>query len=239
MKSIYWPYRRRARIPCSNSPRVSGGFKLVVSLSTPSPCPEQPACVSHVLPGLLLAGAIAALALLAARSPAQHAGFSALTLAIIGGILAGNTFFPGDRSPMRSGSRPVQEFAAACRHHPLRLSNHLSANRRGRLDRHCHRGPDGDALTHLIAVQIIGTRVCWTGLPDFDAALIGAGSAICGAAAVIAVEPVVGGQAHKVCVAVATVVIFGTLSMSARPTALPAPRTLGTAVRHLRRFNHS
>jgi len=73
-------------------------------------------------------------------------------------------------------------------------------------------------LTYLIAVQI-GTRLL--GLDRQTSMLIGAGSAICGAAAVIAVEPVVGGQAHKVCIAVATVVIFGTLSMFLYPLLYP------------------
>ena len=42
-------------------------------------------------------------------------------------------------------------------------------------------------------------------------ALIGAGSSICGAAAVLATEPVVKGRAEDVSVAVATVVVFGTI----------------------------
>jgi uncharacterized integral membrane protein (TIGR00698 family) len=51
--------------------------------------------------------------------------------------------------------------------------------------------------------------------------LIGAGSSICGAAAVVATQPVVGGQAHKVSVTVATVVVFGTLGMFVYPLAYP------------------
>ena len=47
--------------------------------------------------------------------------------------------------------------------------------------------------------------------------LIGAGSSICGAAAILATEPVIKAQAHKVSIAVATVVIFGTLSMFLEP----------------------
>ena len=51
--------------------------------------------------------------------------------------------------------------------------------------------------------------------------LIGAGSSICGAAAVMATEPVVKGQASKVSVAVATVVVFGTVSMFLYPLLYP------------------
>lgn len=47
--------------------------------------------------------------------------------------------------------------------------------------------------------------------------LISIGAAICGAAAVLAVEDILKSQAHKTSVAIATVVIFGTLSMFIYP----------------------
>ena len=49
------------------------------------------------------------------------------------------------------------------------------------------------------------------------AILIGAGSAICGAAAILATEPVVRAENEKVTVAISTVVIFGTISIFAYP----------------------
>ena len=49
------------------------------------------------------------------------------------------------------------------------------------------------------------------------AILIGAGSAICGAAAILATEPVVKAQNEKVTVAISTVVIFGTISIFSYP----------------------
>ena len=55
------------------------------------------------------------------------------------------------------------------------------------------------------------------GLDQDDRLLISSGSAICGAAAVLATEPVVEAKPHKTVVAVATVVLFGTLSMFAYP----------------------
>jgi uncharacterized integral membrane protein (TIGR00698 family) len=191
---------------------------VLVSLPTPSPCPEQPARGSHVLPGLLLAGAIAALALLAAQSPwAQHAGLSALTLAIIGGILAGNTLFPSIAIRCAAGVDLSKS--------SLLRAGIILYGFRITFQQIAAVGWTGVViaalmvtLTYLIAVQI-GTRLL--GLDRQTSMLIGAGSAICGAAAVIAVEPVVGGQAHKVCVAVATVVIFGTLSMFLYPLLYP------------------
>ena len=47
--------------------------------------------------------------------------------------------------------------------------------------------------------------------------LIGAGSSICGAAAVMAAEPVVRGRADQVTVAVSTVVVFGTIAIFLYP----------------------
>ncbi len=47
--------------------------------------------------------------------------------------------------------------------------------------------------------------------------LTSAGSSICGAAAVLATEPVVKGEAYKTAVAVSTVVLFGTISMFLYP----------------------
>jgi uncharacterized integral membrane protein (TIGR00698 family) len=57
---------------------------------------------------------------------------------------------------------------------------------------------------------------------DFHtAALIGAGASICGAAAVIATQSVLRAESHKVSVAVATVVVFGTLGMICYPLLYP------------------
>ncbi len=63
---------------------------------------------------------------------------------------------------------------------------------------------------------------CWLGKKVFGidsqtAMLIGAGSSICGAAAVMATEPVLKADSSKVAVAVSTVVVFGTLAIFAYP----------------------
>ena len=49
------------------------------------------------------------------------------------------------------------------------------------------------------------------------AILVGAGSAICGAAAILAFEPVIKAKGHQTAAAVATVVLFGTLAMFLYP----------------------
>lgn len=63
---------------------------------------------------------------------------------------------------------------------------------------------------------ILGKRM---GVEIKTAALIGSGSAICGAAAVLATQPVLKNKESDVSVAVATVVVFGTLAMFVYPIA--------------------
>jgi uncharacterized integral membrane protein (TIGR00698 family) len=177
-----------------------------------------PSRASQFAWGLLLAGAVAALAIRGAAMPAVQAiGVSALTLAIVLGIALGNTVFPRVAPFTADGV----EFAKT---RLLRLGIILYGFRITFQDI----GSIGwagiliDVLiigaTFTLAVQL-GTRLF--GLDRQTAMLIGAGSSICGAAAVMATEPVVRGQAHKVSVAVATVVIFGTLGMFVYPLLYP------------------
>ncbi len=56
------------------------------------------------------------------------------------------------------------------------------------------------------------------GLPKELAILTAAGSSVCGAAAVLATEPVVNAKSHESSVAVGTVVLFGTLAMFVYPS---------------------
>ncbi|WP_369825982.1 YeiH family protein [Achromobacter sp. HZ34] len=67
----------------------------------------------------------------------------------------------------------------------------------------------------LVLGNVVGQRLL--GLDRDTAMLTSAGSAICGAAAVLAFEPTLRAQPHKSAVAVATVVLFGTLSMFLYP----------------------
>ena len=70
------------------------------------------------------------------------------------------------------------------------------------------------ASTFMLAL-LVGRR--WWGMDARSVLLIGAGSSICGAAAVLATEPVVKARGEDVAVAVATVVVFGTLAIFLYP----------------------
>src|SRR5690606_18741610 len=67
--------------------------------------------------------------------------------------------------------------------------------------------------------MVVGHRVFK--LDRHTCMLVGAGSAIGGAAVVMAMEPVARAPAHKVSVAVATVVVFGSISMFLYPMLFP------------------
>ncbi|WP_020655939.1 YeiH family protein [Massilia niastensis] len=168
--------------------------------------------------GLALAGAIAAAAIWGAGLPAvQQMGISALTLAILIGILLGNTVF-GRIAPHCGGGVDFSK-ARLLRLGIILYGFRITFQQIGEIG---WAGVVIDiliiAVTFTLAVQL-GTRVF--GLDKQTAMLIGAGSSICGAAAVMAAEPVVRGQAHKVSVAVATVVVFGTLGMFIYPLLYP------------------
>ncbi len=84
-------------------------------------------------------------------------------------------------------------------------------------------------LSTLALAYWLGRR--WLGLDAPTSLLVGAGSAICGAAAILATEPVVRAKSQQTAVAVGTVVIFGTVAMFAYPLLYPligfSPEAMG------------
>ncbi len=169
-------------------------------------------------PGLLLVLTIALLALGAAQLHwARHAGMTALTLAIVLGIGLGNTLFPLISTRTDAGVDLAKGML-------LRAGIVLYGFRVTYQDL-LGVGVAG-LLIDLAVVAGVFASATWIGtrvlkLDRDTAMLIGAGSAICGAAAVLATEPVIRAPAHKVSVAVATVVVFGTLSMFVYPWMYP------------------
>jgi len=187
--------------------------------TTPGALPAKPESprgqrLMSFLPGILLTGAIAILATELAKSAWMLAnGISALTLAIVGGMIAGNTVYPRISGYSAPG-------VAFCKQILLRAGIILFGLRLTFQDI----GQVGVVGVMIDAIVLSSTFVlsCWAGTRLFGlnrrtAMLIGAGSSICGAAAVMATEPVVRGRAEEVCVAVSTVVAFGTLAIFIYP----------------------
>lgn len=168
--------------------------------------------------GMVLVGAITLAALqLADFGWAQRHGLSALTLAIVLGMVVGNTFFgkiaPRTATGVDYAKHSLLRAAIVLYGFRVLFSDIAQVGMAGVLIDACVL-----SLTFTLAL-LLGTRVL--GIDRHTAMLIGAGSSICGAAAVLATQPVLKAHAHKVSVAVATVVVFGTLSMVLYPLMYP------------------
>jgi len=183
--------------------------------------------VWHFIPGLALSAVITGAALWGGSIPAvAGAGFSALTLAILLGMVIGNTVYPQIWKSCDGG-------VLFAKQHLLRLGIILYGFRLT-FSQIADVGVSGiviDVLTlssTFLLACFLGQKVF--GLDKHTSWLIGAGSSICGA---LATEPVVKAEASKVTVAVATVVIFGTLAIFLYPAMYPllahwfSPETYG------------
>jgi uncharacterized integral membrane protein (TIGR00698 family) len=168
----------------------------------------------RLLPGLLLSATLALVAIrLGTVGWLQRHGMSALTVAIVLGIALGNTVYR--HVAVRSGAG-----IAFCKQTLLRAGVILYGLRLTLHDigQVGVAGVLTDAVllssTFTLAVTL-GTRLL--GLERATAMLIGAGSAICGAAAVMATAPLLRARAEQVTVAISTVVVFGTLAIFLYP----------------------
>ena len=168
----------------------------------------------RLLPGLLLSGVIAWGAIQLGKLPwMQNHGMSALTLAIILGIVLGNSVYA--RLAPTCGAGVAFSKQTLLRLGIILYGFRLTFQDIGQV------GLAGIAIDALVLTStfglamFLGTRVFK--LERNSAILIGAGSSICGAAAVMATEPVVKGRSEDVTVAVSTVVVFGTIAIFLYP----------------------
>lgn len=140
-------------------------------------------------------------------------GLSSLTLAILIGMVLGNTLYPKLAQPLAAGvtfsKAQILRLAIVLYGFKITISQVASV------------GLSAVAIDALVLsstfviTYLLGTK--WLKMDRTTTLLIGSGASICGAAAVIATEPVVKAESHKVTIAVATVVVFGTLSMLLYP----------------------
>jgi uncharacterized integral membrane protein (TIGR00698 family) len=164
--------------------------------------------------GLLLTGAIAVAAILLGKIAVIAAmGFGTLTLAIIIGILLGNTVYPLMAKPCHEGVQFAKQrllrLGIILYGFNLTFQQVLSV------------GLSAIAIDAIIVTTTfllaywLGRKIL--GIDAQTTLLIGSGASICGAAAVMAAEPIVKADSSKIAVAVSTVVIFGTLAMFLYP----------------------
>ncbi|MEO6354805.1 MAG: YeiH family putative sulfate export transporter [Burkholderiaceae bacterium] len=170
--------------------------------------------VRPLLSGLLFSALIGVAAIaLGELDWMQAHGLSALTIAIVLGIALGNTVFP--RLAGNCGAGVTFSKQSLLRLGIILYGFRLTFQDIGQV------GLAGVAIDALVLTStfalaiLLGTRLFK--LDRNTALLIGAGSSICGAAAVMATEPVLKGRAEQVTVAVSTVVVFGTLAIFLYP----------------------
>lgn len=140
-------------------------------------------------------------------------GLSSLTLAILLGMVLGNTIYPNFSEQLSDGVNfakgQILRLAIIFYGFKLTLTQVASVGMPAVMT-------DALVLTSTFLLTYwLGTK--WLKVDKQTTLLIGSGASICGAAAVIAAEPVVKAEAHKVTIAIATVVVFGTIAMLLYP----------------------
>lgn len=179
-----------------------------------SPPVQTEAANSRLLPGLALCAAIACVATaLSYQQWFEKKGLTALAIAIVLGMVIGNSFYARIAPRVSTGLSFSKQtlLRAGIVLYGLRLTTQDIAQV----------GLAGVAIDATIVCSTFalatfaGTR--WFGLDRTSAMLIGAGSAICGAAAVMATAPVVRARSEQVAVAIATVLLFGTAAIFVYP----------------------
>ena len=165
---------------------------------------------AYTLNGILFVGLFALSSLYLASMPffAKY-GISPLMIAIVLGIFYGNTL----HQHLPKEWAPGIHF---CSKRLLRLAIVLYGFRIS-FQQMVAVGLEGLLIDIFIVCSTLLLGI-WIGKKVFKldrdvSVLVSAGSAICGAAAVLAIEDVIKSEAYKATIAIATVVVFGTLSM--------------------------
>ncbi len=164
-------------------------------------------------PGLIVAIIIALIAQIIQQQFLAQWGISVLVVAIILGSFAGHFFNQKKREALEPGLSvargQILRFAIILYGFNITFGQFTEV------------GFVGLSLAVLMICLVLSAGIYigkrWFKLDTELAILISIGSAICGAAAVAAAEPILKSSPYKVAVAVATVVIFGTLSMFIYP----------------------
>ncbi len=180
----------------------------------PAPAIARPYHPVRLLPGLMLSAALAFASIeISNNNWLQAHGMSVLTIAIVLGMLLGNTVFHRMGAQCGSG-------VAFSKQNLLRLGIVLYGLRLTFQDI-AQVGMSGVLIDACMLMSTFGLAY-FLGVKLFkldpDAVmLIGAGSSICGAAAVMATEPVLRARSEHVTVAVSTVVVFGSIAIFLYP----------------------
>lgn len=171
----------------------------------------------ELAPGLALCGALAIAAFLLAQWPALNrvVPLSALTVGIVLGVLVRLVM------PVSVACEPGIRWALRV----LLRAGIVLLGLRLVLQDMLTVGAGGLALVVLAVASTLTLAVLLgraLGLPDTLSVLVGAGTGICGASAVVAVDGVIRGRQQDVACAIAMVTVFGTVAMFVYPAVAAA-----------------
>jgi uncharacterized integral membrane protein (TIGR00698 family) len=168
----------------------------------------------EMLSGVLFVAFFATLATLTSKIEIiKSIGFSPLVIGIVFGIIYANIFANKTQTKMQSGitfsAKKILRFAIVLYGFRLTFQDIASVGLEGFMA----------SLIMLSSTMIIGT---YFGIKMFKlnkdtSILTASGASVCGAAAVLATEPVLKAKSENVAIAVSMVVLFGTISMFLYP----------------------
>ena len=166
------------------------------------------------LSGILFVAIFAAAATyIAGLAPIENLGLSPLVIGIVMGIFYANTLHNQLPSAWESGitfsGKKILRFAIVIYGFRITFQQIMEVGAEGFLV----------SLIMLSSTFVLGT---WLGNKIFGmekdtSMLTASGASVCGAAAVLATEPVLKAEEHKTAIAVSMVVLFGTISMFLYP----------------------
>jgi uncharacterized integral membrane protein (TIGR00698 family) len=170
----------------------------------------------HIGAGLLFCALFALLSIrLGTTQWMQEHGLGSLTIAIMIGMLIGNSRF--------RPAQPIWSQGIAISKQQILRAGIILYGLRLTLQDVQMLGGAAIAIDALVLCSTFGLALFigkkLLGLHDNLCILIGAGSSICGAAAIMATDPIVKGKANDVSIAVSGVVLFGSFSMLLYPFA--------------------
>lgn len=172
---------------------------------------------AHLLPGLLLCAAVAAMATVLSRAEEALLGrawIDSLVLAILIGTTLRSLWTPPKsfNSGIAFSAKMLLEIAVMLLGASLSVTAMLAA------------GPG--LILGIAAVVAVSIVCCYAigrglGLPKRMAVLVACGNSICGNSAIAAVAPVIGAQARDVAAAIAFTAVLGVLMVLGLPLLVP------------------
>ena len=172
---------------------------------------EQPPAVMRLLPGLALTAGIGATAYLASHSIEFLKNYQMITAILLGGLLHNAIRLPAIfRDGVAFSLRPILRLSIVL------LGLQITAQQAGEI------GGAGIAMIALGLLATLGFTLLagrLLGVPRGLALLIGIGTSICGASAIIAAKAAVRGEDDDAAYAITCVTLFGTLAIFLYPLA--------------------